>query len=97
MTSPKRHAEVRSWSVILTVLVTGGCVIRPLYVAAVDIHTDIWRAVINHRRIPDGENVVVTTKQGILQGRRIVGDNRAGRRIRVFTINDVRYFVVMYD
>ena len=53
----------------------------PPYVAAVDSHTDVWRAVINHGRIPDGENVVVTTKHGMLQGRRIVGDNRAGRRI----------------
>ena len=59
---------------------------RPLYVAAVDNDTDVWRAVINHGRIPDGENVVVTTKYGTLQGRRIVGNNTAGRQITVFTV-----------
>lgn len=78
MTSPRRYEASRSWSAVLTLLLTGSCVLMPPCVAVADFHKVAWRAVMNHGRIPDGENVVVATKHGTLQGRRIVGDSRAG-------------------
>lgn len=74
-----------TWTAVLTVLVAASGVFLPPSLGAGVSHRDVWRDVINHGRISAGEDVVVSTKQGTLRGRRIAGDDRAGKLLSLAT------------
>ena len=77
-----------SLTATMMVLMAACCVLVTSSFVAIDSHRDAWRSVINHGRIPAGEDVTVSTKQGTLRGRRIAGDQRAGTStIRVYKLD----------